>query len=79
MFADNYGVAESLRKLMHNQSTYIPYQESGNVTETEIVELLSKYNVHDLDGYQEVLFLWGIVNLTDQNSAAVVQEISSCC
>uniref|UniRef100_A0A4W3GF71 Fatty acid synthase 2 n=1 Tax=Callorhinchus milii TaxID=7868 RepID=A0A4W3GF71_CALMI len=79
VFGDNYGVAESLKKFWHSQSTYIPYQEYDNFTGTEVVDLLRKYNVHDLNSYEEVFFLWGTVNLTDQTSTAVVQEVSSCC
>ncbi|XP_067907899.1 phthioceranic/hydroxyphthioceranic acid synthase-like [Heterodontus francisci] len=79
VFADNYGIANSLQRYLHNQSSYIPYQEPKTLMGTEITQILSQHNINDLNSFDEVLFLWGMQNLTDQNSKAVVEHVSSCC
>ncbi|XP_067852325.1 phthioceranic/hydroxyphthioceranic acid synthase-like [Heptranchias perlo] len=79
VFADNYGVAKSLQKHLHNLSSYILYPGPETLMDTEITQILRQHNVNDLNSFDEVLFLWGIHNLTDQNSKAVMEHVSSCC
>ncbi|XP_078056372.1 phthioceranic/hydroxyphthioceranic acid synthase-like [Mustelus asterias] len=79
VFADNYGIARGLQRFLHKQSSYIPFQEPKTVRDTEIMQILNQHNIKDLSSFDEVLFMWGMQNLTDQNSKAVVEHISSCC
>ncbi|XP_078391134.1 phthioceranic/hydroxyphthioceranic acid synthase-like [Cetorhinus maximus] len=79
VFADNCGIANSLQRYLHSQSSYIPYQEPKTLMHTEITQVLRQHNINDLSSFDEVLFLWGMQNLTDQNSKTVVEHISSCC
>ncbi|XP_038652388.1 highly reducing polyketide synthase 40-like [Scyliorhinus canicula] len=79
VFADNCGIAGSLQRYLHKQSSFIPYQEAKTLMDTEITQVLRQHNINDLSSFDEVLFMWGMQNLTDQNSKAVVEHISSCC
>ncbi|XP_051872133.1 uncharacterized protein LOC127570522 [Pristis pectinata] len=79
VFADNIGVAKSLQKHLHRQSSYVPYQDPETLMDRAVTQILQQHNVTDLNSFDEVLFLWGMKNVTDQNSKAVVDHVSSCC
>ncbi|XP_020391990.2 highly reducing polyketide synthase PKS6-like [Rhincodon typus] len=79
VFADNCGIAKSLQKYLHNQSSYISYKEPKTLMDIELKQVLRQYNVSDLNNFDEVLFFWGMQNVTDQSSEAVVEHVSSCC
>ncbi|XP_072910815.1 phthioceranic/hydroxyphthioceranic acid synthase-like isoform X1 [Hemitrygon akajei] len=79
VFADNIGIAKGLQKHLHKQSFYVPYQDPETLMDREVTQILRQYNVTDLNSFDEVLFLWGMKNITNQNSKAVVDHVSSCC
>ncbi|XP_060681701.1 phthioceranic/hydroxyphthioceranic acid synthase-like [Hemiscyllium ocellatum] len=79
VFADNYGIAKRLLKYLHTQSSYIPYKEPKTMMDIELTQVLRQYNVGNLNNFDEVLFFWGMQNITDQSSEAVVEHVSSCC
>ncbi|XP_032872025.1 highly reducing polyketide synthase PKS6-like [Amblyraja radiata] len=79
VFADNVGVAKVLQRHLHRQSSYIPYQDPSTLMDREVAQILRQHNVTDLTYFDEVLFLWGMKNLTGHNSEVVVNHISGCC
>ncbi|XP_069772909.1 phthioceranic/hydroxyphthioceranic acid synthase-like [Narcine bancroftii] len=79
VFADNFGIANGLQRYLHWQSSYIPYQDLETLMDTEVTKILRQHDVTDLNSFDEVLFLWGMKKLTDHDSKAVVDHVSSCC
>ncbi|RXM98492.1 Lovastatin nonaketide synthase [Acipenser ruthenus] len=80
VFADQLGIARSLEKHLHRKSIYIPYNDLESLLKCDIVTFLTSCNVSmSADDYDEVLFMWGIRNLSDQSSDTVLQNLVNCC
>ncbi|MBN3311154.1 LNKS synthase, partial [Amia calva] len=77
VFADQLGLAKALQQHLHPKSEYIFYKDSEKMLTHEVHELFSKLKV-DRD-YEEVLFLWGIQNLSDLKTEKVLEHLLSCC
>ncbi|XP_036376026.1 mycocerosic acid synthase-like [Megalops cyprinoides] len=77
VFADTLGVAEALQQHLHPKSYYIPYKDHSKPS---IPDLLSGLKVSKIgEEFKEVLFMWGIQNLSELKGEEVLAHLVSCC
>ncbi|XP_036375976.1 highly reducing polyketide synthase pks5-like [Megalops cyprinoides] len=79
VFADQSGVSKALKQYLNPRSTYIPHTGLGK-SSTKASDLLSKLNIPDISkNFEEVLFMWGIQNITELSTENVLECLVTCC
>ncbi|KGL79006.1 hypothetical protein N309_01968, partial [Tinamus guttatus] len=75
VFADQFGIAEQLKKYLHPDSRYVMYEHWETSLEVH-TENKMKTEVED---YDEILYLWGIQKLNEEFPSTVVDQLAKCC
>ncbi|KAH0627538.1 hypothetical protein JD844_003342 [Phrynosoma platyrhinos] len=80
VFADKSGIAQQLKNYLHSESRFVPYHEWDKmlVAKRSEVNAQNKINL-ELQGYQDVLFMWGIQKLNESLPEKVVKYSVRCC
>ncbi|XP_023360835.1 uncharacterized protein LOC111721162 [Sarcophilus harrisii] len=77
VFADQFGVAQMLKKYLHTKSKYVTFEEWET---TQNYERAGDMMKKEIQGYCDVLFLWGIQILNEELSAMLImQHLAKCC
>ncbi|XP_063003674.1 uncharacterized protein LOC134413428 [Elgaria multicarinata webbii] len=80
VFADKIGVSQQLKKHLHKNSRLLMYEEWEKLLDSNKPESAAWNKVkEEVQGYSDVLFMWGIQKLNDENPDAVVASLSKCC
>ncbi|XP_036375961.1 highly reducing polyketide synthase cm3B-like [Megalops cyprinoides] len=80
VFADQSGVSKALQQYLHPKSTYISYPDLRMISSFDGPDFLSKLHALDVDQtYKEVLFMWGIQNLSEQKTENMGEQMAECC
>ncbi|CAM4521353.1 unnamed protein product [Lepidochelys olivacea] len=80
VFADKLGIAQQLKKYLHNESRYVMYEDWETLLEAKSSEMTAQHQMkRELEDYQEVLFMWGIQKLNDEFPSKVVAHLAKCC
>ncbi|NWQ62859.1 AFT91 synthase, partial [Neopipo cinnamomea] len=75
VFADKFGIAEQLKKYLHPASRYVTYEDWEALLEGHTMNKMRA----DVEGYDGVLFLWGIQKLNEDLPSKVVDQLAKCC
>ncbi|XP_061853114.1 uncharacterized protein LOC133625531 [Colius striatus] len=75
VFADQFGVAERLKKYLHPDSRYVKYEEWERLLESPTVKQMRA----EVEDYDEILFLWGIQKLNEDVPSQGVDQLAKCC
>ncbi|XP_020656818.3 phthioceranic/hydroxyphthioceranic acid synthase [Pogona vitticeps] len=80
VFADKSGIAQQLKNYLHSESRFVTYQEWDKllVAKKGDTNAQNKINL-ELQGYQDVLFMWGIQKLSESLPEKVVKHSVRCC
>uniref|UniRef100_K7FB16 Carrier domain-containing protein n=1 Tax=Pelodiscus sinensis TaxID=13735 RepID=K7FB16_PELSI len=80
VFADKLGIAQQLKKYLHNESKYVMYEDWEILLEAKTPEMTIQNKMkRELEDYHEVLFMWGIQKLSDEFPSKVVAHLAKCC
>lgn len=80
VFADKSGIAEQLKHYLHSESKFIMYQDWDKMLVTKRAGLNAQAKMlMELQGYNDVLFMWGIQKLNDMSAEKVVKSSARCC
>nr|XP_042702031.1 uncharacterized protein LOC101937174 [Chrysemys picta bellii] len=80
VFADRLGIAQQLKRYLHNESRYVMYEDWETLLEAKSSEMTAQHKMkRELEDYQDVLFMWGIQKLNDQFPRKVVAHLAKCC
>ncbi|NXJ80538.1 DEP5 synthase, partial [Trogon melanurus] len=75
VFADKFGVAEQLKKYLHPDSRYVMYEDWEALLEGHRQNKMRA----EVEGYDDILFLWGIQKLSEDFPNKVVDQLAKCC
>nr|XP_020845976.1 uncharacterized protein LOC110211154 isoform X2 [Phascolarctos cinereus] len=77
VFADQFGVANSLKTYLHNKSKYVMFEDWEKTLNSESTgDMMRK----EIMGFHDVLFMWGIQKLSEETSAMLItQHLAKCC
>nr|XP_016849763.1 PREDICTED: mycocerosic acid synthase isoform X1 [Anolis carolinensis]XP_016849764.1 PREDICTED: mycocerosic acid synthase isoform X1 [Anolis carolinensis]XP_016849765.1 PREDICTED: mycocerosic acid synthase isoform X1 [Anolis carolinensis] len=80
VFADKSGITQQLKNYLHSESRFVPFHEWDKmlVGKRSDVNAQNKINL-ELQGYQDVLFMWGIQKLNESLPEKVVKYSVRCC
>ncbi|XP_056656051.1 mycocerosic acid synthase-like [Monodelphis domestica] len=77
VFADQFGVAQLLKQYLHNNSKYVTLEEWETIQNSERAGDMIKKEIR---GFHDVLFMWGIQELSEETSALLImQHLAKCC
>ncbi|XP_053120681.1 phenolphthiocerol/phthiocerol polyketide synthase subunit C-like [Hemicordylus capensis] len=80
VFADTTGVSQQLKRYLHKDSKFFMYEDWEKFLEARNSESTAQDKVKlEVEGYNDVLFLWGIQRLSEENPDSVVAGVSKCC
>ncbi|XP_067417960.1 mycolipanoate synthase-like [Emydura macquarii macquarii] len=80
VFADKLGIAQQLKKYLHNESRYVMYEDWETLLEAKRPEMTAQHKMKmEIEDYHEVLFMWGIQKLNDEFPSKVVAHLAKCC
>ncbi|XP_066483699.1 mycolipanoate synthase-like [Tiliqua scincoides] len=80
VFADKNGVSRQLKRYLHKDSMFFTYDEWEKLMEVKSPESAAQDRIKlEVQGYSDVLFLWGIQRLKENNPDSVVAHLSKCC
>nr|XP_042702025.1 equisetin synthetase eqxS-like [Chrysemys picta bellii] len=80
VFADRLGIAQQLKRYLHNESRYVMYEDWETLLEAKSSEMTAQHEMkRELEDYQDVLFMWGIQKLNDEFPSKVVAHLAKCC
>ncbi|XP_042327023.1 mycocerosic acid synthase-like polyketide synthase [Sceloporus undulatus] len=80
VFADKSGIAQQLRNYLHSESRFVPYHEWEKMLTAKRSEMNAQNKINlELQGYQDVLFMWGIQKLNESLPEKVVKYSVRCC
>ncbi|KPP78266.1 putative polyketide synthase 16, partial [Scleropages formosus] len=74
VFADLQGVALALKQYLHDDSSYMDFKHDKE----EVLGLLLALDFSSLD-HEEILFIWGVFDLTNLETENVMQRLLTCC
>ncbi|XP_044534871.1 mycocerosic acid synthase-like [Gracilinanus agilis] len=77
VFADKFGVAQQLKKYLHSQSKYITSEEWEAVQNSEESE--RERMKKEIEGFHDVLFMWGIQNFSEETPGTIIMKYSAKC
>ncbi|XP_032567839.1 highly reducing polyketide synthase curS1-like [Chiroxiphia lanceolata] len=75
VFADEFGIAEQLKKYLHPASRYVMYEDWEALLEGHTMNKMRA----EVEDYDEILFLWGIQKLSEDFPSKVVDQLAKCC
>ncbi|KFP87207.1 Phthioceranic/hydroxyphthioceranic acid synthase, partial [Apaloderma vittatum] len=75
VFADKFGIAEQLKKYLHPDSRYVMYEDWEALLEGHRQNKMRA----EVEGYDDILFLWGIQRLSEDFPNKVVDQLAKCC
>ncbi|EMP24667.1 Polyketide synthase PksN [Chelonia mydas] len=80
VFADKLGIAQQLKKYLHNVSRYVMYEDSEILLEAKTSEITAQRKMkREIEDYQEVLFTWESQKFNDEFPSKVVAHLAKCC
>lgn len=80
VFADRFGIAQQLKNYLHSESRFVPYQDWDKLLAAKRTDHHAQNKVNlELQGYQDVLYLWGIQKLNEALPEKVVKYTVRCC
>ncbi|XP_019363788.1 PREDICTED: uncharacterized protein LOC109291300 [Gavialis gangeticus] len=80
VFADKLGIAQLLKKYLHHTSRYVMYEDWETLLEAKKPEMTAEHKIKtELEGYCEVLFMWGIQKLSEELPGKLVAQLTKYC
>ncbi|XP_068942223.1 mycocerosic acid synthase-like [Petaurus breviceps papuanus] len=78
VFADKFGIAQQLKKYLHSESKYITFEEWETNQKSEELERDMMRKV--IQGFYNVLFMWGIQKFNENSPGIeIMRESAKCC
>ncbi|KAF7245977.1 Phthioceranic/hydroxyphthioceranic acid synthase [Varanus komodoensis] len=78
VFADKSGIAQQLKNYLHSESRFVAYQEWDRMLVPKKANTNAQINL-ELQGYQDVVFMWGMKKLNESVPEKVVKYSVRCC
>ncbi|KPP60817.1 hypothetical protein Z043_121149 [Scleropages formosus] len=80
VFEDPMGVAKAFQDCLHPKSTFVSYTNSRKQLVLPISGTLCSFDLADgiLD-FEEVLFMWGIQDLSSLDTEMILEKLTDCC
>ncbi|XP_053118440.1 phthioceranic/hydroxyphthioceranic acid synthase-like [Hemicordylus capensis] len=80
VFADKFGIAQQLKNYLHSESRFVTYQDWDKMLVTKRTDTSAQNKINlELQGYHDVLFMWGIQKLNETLPEKVVKYSVRCC
>ncbi|XP_061441804.1 mycocerosic acid synthase-like polyketide synthase [Rhineura floridana] len=80
VFADKFGIAQQLKNYLHSESRFVTYQEWDKLLAAKKTDTNAQSKINlELQGYNDVLFMWGIQKLNETLPEKVVKYSVRCC
>ncbi|XP_066483707.1 phthioceranic/hydroxyphthioceranic acid synthase-like [Tiliqua scincoides] len=80
VFADKFGIAQRLKNYLHSESRFVPYQDWDKMLTAKRTDRRAQNKINlELQGYHDVLYLWGIQKLNETLPDKVVKYSVRCC
>ncbi|XP_062984141.1 uncharacterized protein LOC134399949 isoform X2 [Elgaria multicarinata webbii] len=80
VFADKSGIAQQLKNYLHSESRFVSYQEWDKMLVAKRTDTNAQNKINlELQGYQDVVFMWGIKKLNESIPEKVVKYSVRCC
>ncbi|XP_072566992.1 phenolphthiocerol/phthiocerol polyketide synthase subunit C-like [Paramormyrops kingsleyae] len=78
VFADDMGLADELKQHLHPDSTYVLPRNERELSNGNAGDFLSKFDFPNKK-YEDILFMWGIRNITDLDTESTLEHLVNCC
>ncbi|XP_060104281.1 uncharacterized protein LOC132578354 [Heteronotia binoei] len=80
VFADKFGIAQQLKNYLHSESRFIMYQDWDKRLASKKTDPNGQDRMNlELQGYHDVLFMWGIQKLNETLPDKVLKYLVRCC
>ncbi|XP_078234745.1 mycocerosic acid synthase [Pogona vitticeps] len=80
VFADEIGVSHHLKKYLHKDSKFLIYEDWEKLLGSQNPELAAQNKIkQEVQDYNDILFMWGIERLNEENADIVIRSLSKCC
>ncbi|XP_028606069.2 mycocerosic acid synthase-like [Podarcis muralis] len=80
VFADKFGISQQLKNYLHSESRFVAYQEWEKLLAAKRTDTYAQSKINmELQGYDDVLFMWGIQKLNENLPEKVVKHSVRCC
>ncbi|XP_051543313.1 uncharacterized protein LOC127434534 [Myxocyprinus asiaticus] len=78
VFEDTLGIAKGLKPYLHPKSIFVPPPDSTQCSALEVLNLQSLFSTADMD-LDEILFIWGIQNISHFKTEAILEYLADNC
>ncbi|XP_015275365.1 PREDICTED: phthiocerol/phenolphthiocerol synthesis polyketide synthase type I PpsD-like [Gekko japonicus] len=80
VFADKFGIAQQLKNYLHSESRFVMYQDWDKRMVSKRADPNGQDRMNlELQGYHDVLFMWGIQKLNETLPDKVLKYLVRCC
>ncbi|XP_051573912.1 uncharacterized protein LOC127452493 [Myxocyprinus asiaticus] len=80
VFSDEVGISKALQIYLDPTSRDISSSHSNTLLECGLEPVLSKLKISNVKkNFQEILFMWGVADLTPYKSESVLDSMAGCC